>query len=245
MLTTYVVRGIKAGSIAGFAFGAYIAFVMNPLIAYAETYEETSHGSGPVVSNFITTTISVLGGILTGILLGAVVFGLTYYFLEPALPGTYRVKSFVFAAAGFITVSVSPWLVLPPQPPGIEQSLPTETRIAWYIIMMVAGALACGIAGSTYHRLKPRDNRILTVTGLIIPFVLLLVIASFGPPNQTSGTLPPTLVEVYRSIVITGQIGFWTILATIHTWLVGRNQRGDSRDPQNKLRENLTKDSLG
>lgn len=43
----YVARGHAAGGVAGLAFGLFVAFVGNPLVASAETFEG-SHGAGPV-----------------------------------------------------------------------------------------------------------------------------------------------------------------------------------------------------
>lgn len=235
MLTQYVLRGVKAGTAAGLAFGTFVAVVGNPLVRYAETFEAGGHGGYPVASEVTTGIVSVVGGVLLGILLGAVVFGLVFYFIEPAIPGRGRTKRFLLAAAGFITVSGAPWLVLPPQPPGVTQSLSTEIRITWYLIMMVAGAISCGFSGTVFNRLRPRYGRSLAVLGASIPFVLVATVAVVSPENPVSGSIPGGLVDMFRAVTVAGQVGLWFVLAGVHAWLHQREQDGESANDDRQI----------
>lgn len=230
MLTRYVLRGMKAGAVAGIAFGLFVAFVGNPLISYVETFEEGGHGGAPVISSAVTALVSVVGGVLLGILLGAVFLGAVFYFLEPAIPGEGGTKSYLLAAAGFVTVSGSPWLVLPPQPPGVEQSLPVETRIPLYLAMMIAGAMACGVSGYVFNRLRSRSGRLLAAVGAIVPIGILLIVATVAPTNSVSGPIPGELAAVFRTIMAAGQVGLWIVLASVHTWLLGRERETTATD---------------
>jgi len=119
MFRAYVERGLLAGAAGGLTFGLFVALVGNPLVhAIEEMGHDHSHGAGgheaSVVSEATTSVASIGGGVLWGLLLGTVVFGLGYYVLEPAIPGTGATKRYVLAAAGFVTVSGAPWLVSPP-----------------------------------------------------------------------------------------------------------------------------------
>lgn len=231
MLTQYVLRGMKAGTVAGIVFGLFVALVGNPLIAYAETFEGGGHhGGGPVVAGEVTTAISIAGGILLGTLLGAVVLGAVFYFFEPAVPGDGGTKSYLLAAAGFITVSGAPWLVLPPQPPGVEQALPVETRLGLYVAMMLAGAVACGLSGSLYNRLHSRYGRPLAVVSALVPFGVLLVVGTILPANPVSGPIPAGLAAVFRTIVGGGQVALWFVLASTHAWLLSRERNSGAAD---------------
>ena len=218
MLTNYVTRGLKAGLVGGIAFGLFMALVGNPLIGYAETFEHTHHHGGPVVSGAATTVVSIVGGALVGILFGAVVFGAVFYFLEPAIPGAAGTKSYVLGAAGFVTLSGTPWLVLPPQPPGVEQALAVEIRLAWYLGMMVVGALACGVAGYAYTRLRPRYGRLVGIVGSVAALVVLPIVAALAPSNAASGSIPGSLAYVFQATVAVGQVGLWFVLASAHAW---------------------------
>lgn len=230
MFTRYVTRGLKAGLVAGIAFGVFVALVGDPLVGYAETFEHGHGGGEPVVSGTITTVVSIVGGILLGILFGAVVLGAAFYFLEPAIPGVAGTKSYVLGTAGFITVSGAPWLLLPPQPPGVEQALATEVRIVWYLIMMVTGALACGLSGYAYTRLRTQYGRPPAFIGAFVMLGLIPVVAAIGPANPVSGPIPVELAYVFRTVTGVGQVGLWFVLASAHAWLCRRDgTRGADR----------------
>jgi predicted cobalt transporter CbtA len=229
MLTNYVTRGLKAGTIGGIAFGLFMALVGNPLVGYAETFEEAGHHGGPVVSGAATTVVSIVGGALVGILFGAVVFGAAFYFLEPVIPGAARTKSYLLGAAGFVTVSGAPWLVLPPQPPGVEQALPVETRLAWYLGMMVVGALVCGVVGYASTRLRPRYGRLVGSIGSVAALALLPIVAAVAPSNAASGPIPGSLAYVFQATVAVGQVSLWFVLASAHAWLEDRATESNQR----------------
>jgi predicted cobalt transporter CbtA len=236
MLTDYVLRGMKAGVVAGTVFGLFVALVGNPLIGYAETFEEGGHGGASVVPGVMTSLVSVAGGVLLGMLLGSVLLGAVFYFLEPSLPGAGATKSYLLSAAGFVTVSGAPWLVLPPQPPGVEQSLPVGTRLTLYIGMMVVGAVACGLSGYTFNRLRARFGSGFAAIGALVPLVFLLLVAMIAPTNTVSGPLPEDLATVFRTIMAAGQIALWIVLAGVHAWLLGRKGDGESaRDRRSTL----------
>lgn len=227
-----VLRGVKAGAAAGLVFGAFVALVGNPLVGYAETFESGGHGGGPAVSGVVTAIVSVAGGVLLGVLLGAVVFGLGFYLLEPAIPGTGGVKSYLLAAAGFITISGAPWLVLPPQPPGVEQALSTRVRITWYLIMMAVGALTCGLSGAVYNRLRATVGVERAVVGALVPFGLVFGVPSLAPANPVSGPITGGVADLFRAVTVTGQLGLWFVLASVHAWLGARGteERADGND---------------
>jgi len=152
MLVDYLERARPRRRDRRIAYGAYMAFVANPLIGYGRLAEggehaheagEHAHAAGEhahAVSEATTAAVSIGSGVLWGILLGGV-FALGFYFLEPALPGRGNVKAYVLAGAGFLTVSVAPWLVLPPTVPGAEQAYDPTLRIAIYVGLIAVGAV--------------------------------------------------------------------------------------------------------
>ncbi|MDL5363112.1 CbtA family protein [Halalkalicoccus sp. NIPERK01] len=237
MLATHLKRGVKAGVVAGLVFGLFMALVANPLVAFADELgherghavgEHHEHAAGEhhedhggehhdsAVSMTVTNGVSVVSGVLWGVLLGGVVFGIAYYFLEPAIPGTGGAKSYLLAAAGFVTVSGAPWLVLPPQPPGVAQTLPTETRLALYGGMMVVGAVVCLLAGFAYGRLRGAHGRITAAGIAVLPFGLLAIPVVLAPSNPVESTLPPELATGLIGITVFGQAMLWLLLAGIH-----------------------------
>lgn len=242
-LTDHLVRGLKAGAVAGGAYGLFVALIGNPLIRYAETFEHSHSGGGPVVPRAVTALISTAGGVFLGILFGVVVIGALYYFLEPAIPGTDGTKSYLLGAAGFVTVSGAPWLAIPPQPPGVEQALGVETRILWYLLMAIVGAFACGLSGYVYIRLRPRYGQAPAGLGAGLVFLSIPVVATIAPANPVSGSLPAELAFVIQAVTGLGQVGLWFVLASAHAWLLRRDRdeertgygRVDHRDPTEPL----------
>jgi len=250
MLAAYARRGLKAGLVAGLAFGLFMALVGNPLVGFAdelaheggpavetadhtaEHYEEAGHHDDPghdsagaeggehhesAVTSAVTNLVSVGSGVLWGVFLGIVVFGAGFYFLEPAIPGTGATKRIVLAGAGFLTVSGAPWLALPPHPPGVEQALPTGTRIAIYAVMMVAAAFATGAAWSLYARLGDRASGLARIAPSLTPYALLPILAVAAPTNPVTNPLPGDLSAAVTGVIVVSQAALWLALATVQT----------------------------
>ncbi|MFB6297654.1 MAG: CbtA family protein [Salinirussus sp.] len=238
MFVEYLKRGVLAGALAGLAFGVLVALVANPLVGLAEgAGHGGAHdaGGGQAHADHRSTVPAVAGhaasvasGVLWGVLLGGVVFGVAYYTFEPAIPGTGATKSYVLAAAGFLTVSGAPWLVLPPRPPGVEAALSTETRIVLYGGMMVAGALVSLLSGVAYRRLHG-DRRPVTAAAIaVLPIGLLAVPAALSPATAVAGSLPSELTAGLTGLVVFGQALLWLVLAATHARLCRSTGRSDS-----------------
>ncbi|WP_336002693.1 CbtA family protein [Halorientalis halophila] len=251
MLQPYLVRGLKAGLVAGVAFGLFVAILANPMIAAAEGlagehgyHGEDGHagddqgghhdaggaqaGESGLLSALSPPLLSVLGGVFWALLLGVVTFGLAFYFLEPAIPGTGAGKSAVAGATGFVTVSGAPWLVFPPQPPGVEAALSIDARMGLYAGLMLAGLCACLLAGYWYDRLRDR-GRGRAIAGAAVPFTLLVGLTFVLPANPGTGALPAAFVAAFRAQVLFGQVVLWTLLAGTHAWL-SRRASGPAAD---------------
>ena len=218
MATEYLERGALAGVAGGLVYGLFVATVGNSFTAGLETFEHSHGGGGPVVSELTTAAASVGGGVLWGLLFGIAVFGVAYYLFEPALPGDGPGKRLALAAGGFLVVSGAPWLVLPPQPPGVEQALPTATRLRWYAGMIVAGTLVVGLCGLAYRRTAGRQTAVRAGAPLL-PLALLVIPVFLAPANPVHGEVPAALAAAYRWTVVFGQLLLWATIAVAHNWL--------------------------
>lgn len=225
---TYLRRGALAGLAAGIAYGLFSGVVGNRLVGAAEAFE--GHAGDPAVPELVTTVGTAVAGALWGLLLGVAVFGLAYYLFEPAIPGGAELRSYLLGAAGFLTVSGAPWLVLPPQPPAVEQALPTVTRIGLYVVMTLTAALACGLAGYAYNRLRSA-GRARAIAGAVAPFALLVIPVALAPANPTTGPIPDSLAAAFRATVVAGQLGLWALMAGVHARLVRGDRSTTSREP--------------
>jgi predicted cobalt transporter CbtA len=218
MTTDHLEQGALAGVAGGLVYGLFLATVGNSFIAGLESFESGHHESAAVVSELTTAAASVGGGVLWGLLFGVGVFGVAYYLFEPALPGGTVGKRVALAAAGFLVVSGAPWLVLPPQPPGVEQALSTETRLLWYGGMMAVGALVVGLCGVAYQRAADR-HRAVTAGATVAPLALLAIPVALAPANPVHGPVPDLLAAAYRWTIVFGQALLWATIASVHAWL--------------------------
>lgn len=215
MLYEYLKRGAVAGAVGGVAYGLYIALVGNPLVEYAEKLahdhaHDQAHGAG---SEAVMHAISVGSGVALGMLFGVVVFGLAAYLFEPALPEAGG--SYLLGAAGFLTVSGVPWLVLPPAAPGVDTGMSTEAGLYLYAGLVVVGAVACLGAGAVYHRLRSADSgRGLAVLAGASVFAVVVGLAVLVAPSPTyESTLPADFEAAYSGAIVIGQLGLWGITA--------------------------------
>jgi hypothetical protein len=222
MFARYAARGLKAGAVAGVAFGLFVAFVGDPLVHLSEAVVAGHEHAGETGGVVLGSATSIVAGGLWGLLAG-LCFGVAYYVAEPALPGGADARSYLLAAAGFVTVAGAPWLVLPPQPAGIEPVLGTDARLFWYVTMLVAGALACGLALAAYSRTRSR-GRAVAVAAATVPFALPLGLAVVAPASAGVGS---TFATTYRGVVALGQVVLWGTLATAHGWLCRRPTAAD------------------
>ncbi|WP_394739820.1 CbtA family protein [Natronococcus roseus] len=228
MLYDYLRRGVQAGVIAGLAYGLFMAFVANPLSEYlhhAQHDHGHDHGHGHdhahAVAETTTAIVSVGSGVLWAIFLGGV-FAIALYFLEPALPGRGAGSAFVLAGAGFLTVSATPWLVLPPAAPGAEQLYTVELRLAIYVGLVVLGALVSIAAIGSYGRLASR-HRALGIVAATVPIVATAVVLStVAPTIVTHPELAGELVSAYQAMAALSQAAIWAILAASVNWLERR-----------------------
>lgn len=229
MLFAHLRRGLIAGGVGGVVYGLFVASVVTSLVELAESFEVGGHEAA--VSGTTTLVVSVGGGALWGLFLGLLGFGAVYYLLEPAIPGRATTRSYLLGAAGFVTVSGAPWLVLPPLPPGVEQGLPTDLRLLLYGAMMVAGTLACGAAAALYGRLADRHGRPFALAAAGVPFALLVGVSLLAPANPTSGAVPSELLVAFRWTVVFGQGALWLVLASVHAWIGGRQDGVSAGEP--------------
>ena len=224
MIWEYCRRGLLAGLVAGGAYGLFVAAIGNPLVDHVEGLAGHGHEGAGAVGEATAAAVSVGGGVLWGLLLGAL-FGVAYFLFEPAVPGSRAAKPYVLAAAGFLSVSVVPWLVLPPGVPGVEQSLPAETRLLLYAVLVVAGALLAALAVVLYGRAAPRSRGLAAAVGLAPVILAVLVVPAATPTLVATGDVPTDVVVAFRGLVALGQAGLWLLIAASFDWLARRGRR--------------------
>lgn len=233
----YLRRGVLAGAVAGLAYGLFLGFVANPLSEYVSRARH-DHGHGHehahAVSETTTAVVSVGSGVLWAIFLGGV-FALALYVFEPALPGRGTVSAFVLAGAGFLTVSVTPWLVLPPAAPGAEQLYGVETRLAIYVGLVALGAVVSAAAIVAYTHAAPRHPALGVVAGGVPIVTVAIVLPWLTPTIVTHPGLPGDLVSAYRGMAVLSQAAIWATLAATVGWLQRRDRAPETAGSNERL----------
>ena len=231
MIHDYLQRGVAAGLVAGLAYGLYMVLVANPLSGYVEAAASGHDGghaaehAGYVVSETTTAAVSAASGVLWAIFLGGV-FAVAFYFLEPALPGRGDVKAYVLAGAGFLSVSATPWLALPPAAPGAVHQYPIDSRLAAYLGFVVAGIVLSAVAIGAYNRFAQRHVGVGILAAAAPILATAVVLSILTPTVATHPTLPADLVAAYRGLVVLSQAALWLLIAGTFT----RLQRWNSTD---------------
>ncbi|PSP85813.1 cobalamin cluster protein [Halobacteriales archaeon QS_6_64_34] len=218
MQSSHIQRGIVSGTATGIAYSLYMLFVGNPLSSYIEhvTHGHThgSGNSGKIVSEAITAAISASSGLLWGILLGGV-FGVIMFLFEPGLPGSERIRSYVLAVGGFLTVSGIPWMVLPPAVPGAVYQYPVETRMRAYFGLALIGAVTFAAAVSIYKYTTRRHIGIRILAGTVPVLAVATVLSVATPTITTFPDIPADLVAAYQALTIFTQLGMWILIAAL------------------------------
>ncbi|WP_247731006.1 CbtA family protein [Halovivax limisalsi] len=233
MLETSLKRGVLAGLVAGIPYGLYVALVASPLLGYVEAVggshgHEHVHGDGHAgaaehagaVSDLTGTIVSAAGGVLWAILLASAL-AVAYFVLEPALPGRGAVKAFVLGAAGFVSLSVVPWLVLPPTAPGAAASVGVDARLAIYAGLVGVGLLTSGAAIVGYRRVRSR-GRLPAVAVALLPVCLVMgTLAAAAPTIVSQPAVDAALLAAVQGAAAVSQGALWAGIAGAYAGLSG------------------------
>jgi hypothetical protein len=222
----YLKRGVLAGGVAGGAYGLFLAVVANPLIeSIHQLQHDHSHAAGEstaIVAESTTNIVSVGGGLLWGIFLGGL-FALAFFLLEPAVPGSRAVKPYLLSGMGFLTVSVTPWLVLPPATPASEQLYSVDVRLAVYGGLVLVGAAISVAAVELYRRTAARHQLLRIGAGLVPIVGTIILLPLLAPPTVSHPGLSTDLVVTFQAMVAVGQAGIWLLIAATFGWLQQRD----------------------
>jgi len=245
MVFEYLKRGLIAGTLAGVVYGLFMAFVGNPMTQFLHDWGHDhahghdhghSHESAHAVAESTTALISIGSGLLWAIFLGGL-FAVALFVFEPALPGTNTAKAGLLAGVGFFSISVTPWLVVPPAAPGAENLYGINIRLAIYGALVGVGLVASAVSITVYKR-TVENGRLLAGVAAGLPLFGLVVLVSVVTPTVVSHPeLPADLVGAYQAMVVLSQAAIWAIIATTYNWLTRRKSSVQSIPTQRPQHE--------
>jgi len=149
-LLTFVGRGGLAGACAGLVSGLVSLVIGGPLLDRAIALEESAgaHGGGAeeVFSRDTQQVGLLVASLLIGVSLG-LLFGVLYWYLHKKdLSKDPWGRSMRLAAAGFLGVSLLPFLRFPANPPGIGDAATVDVRNAVWLASIVISVAAVALA---------------------------------------------------------------------------------------------------
>jgi hypothetical protein len=173
--------------------------------AIAEPFTRGEQQGGMVVGELVLG--SGLGLLLAG---AALVAG-------PAFIGPARRGWLLLVAAGAWAFLVLPAIAYPAFPPGVESSLPIETRQLSYLGLVGAGALGAVLARLAWLRLAGRLRVPVTLVALLLPAVLAVILL---PGEHAATAIDDGLLLRFRAAAIGSQAVFWAVAALAGLWLI-------------------------
>ncbi len=169
-----IFSGLLAGAVGGGVAWIFALIFAEPLIDRAIAYEDgraaaqealdraagfqvPAETGGDVVSRGVQSTVGLgLGLVAFGLALGAL-FAVTY---TVCLGRTGRIRArqlaLLVAAAGFVTVSLIPFLKYPANPPAASNDDTIDDRTGLFLLTLMIGVLAAVVATAAGQRLQVR-----------------------------------------------------------------------------------------
>ncbi|WP_117209782.1 CbtA family protein [Allorhizocola rhizosphaerae] len=170
-LLSLVGRGGLAGACAGLASGLVSLLMGGPLLDRAIALED-SHGGDEVFSRDTQQVGLLVAAVLIGVSLG-LIFGVLYWYLhkKDLLKDPWG-RSMRLAGAGFLGVSLLPFLRFPANPPGIGDADTVDTRNAVWLAAVVISVAAIALAWRIAAPGQP--VRQLAAAGVVVAGLALL-----------------------------------------------------------------------
>jgi len=208
--------GVSGGLISGAALGGLLLLFLTPLILEAETYEVRIPDSHPLISRNVVHFWTFAGAIMLGILC-SIIFTFTYTMVQHRIPvENAQFKGLILALNSFLVAVFIPSLYLPPNPPGIETSLPVMTRQSIFFAIIIAGILASIAFWTIYSRLSLKDNPMFGLSIGAFAFVAIIItVFLLVPSNSNIPSIPSDLLWKYRIESIGAMFAFWVIMGVV------------------------------
>jgi hypothetical protein len=190
-------RGGLAGACAGLVSGLFSLVFAEATIDRAIELEHGQHGGGAElftrnVQHAGLVVASVLAGVAIGILYG-VVYAMVHRRDPQADPWA---RALGLAGAGFLGVSVLPFLRYPANPPGAGDPATIDARTAAWLAAIVIGLATVAAAGEVRSRLRSSaPMRDLATAGVVLLGVVTVFLLP-APPDEVHA--PAGLLWTFR-----------------------------------------------
>ena len=206
-----------AGLVAGLVAALFVTLAAEPSIEEAIQIEAAAvHGHGDdreLVSRDVQRGAGLFAAYaLTGAGFG-VLFASAFVLLGSRPPDPFR-RALVAGAVLAGTLTVSPWLKYPPNPPAVGHPDTLGRRQLLYVTLLVLTAVVAVVAVRLSRRLRDvgwDDARRITAVAAAVALPLLVAYGLLpGAPDRVD--VPATLVWRFRLASLGGNLALWTVL---------------------------------
>lgn len=226
---------LRAGAVSGAAGGVALAAV---LLLFGEgpigtaVSREGAHTHEELFSRGTQQAGGALVAVLFGVAVGlvfSVVFASTRHRLGL---GTDTSRSLAVAAAGFVSVTLVPFVLYPPNPPGVGGGASVGVRTWAYLTAMGWSVVALVAAVKVARGLRRRGvaQQPALVAGAVAHLVLVLVAALALPDRVPAEDLPAELVWDLRLASLLGAAALWGTVGLVFPWAAAAALRGATRE---------------
>ncbi len=226
---------VLAGLVGGLAAAAWNGAVGESVLGTAIRLEEAGAEHVSAVAAPFTRGEQqggmVVGELVLGAGLGLLLAGAALIAGQSFLGSTRRAW-LGLVAAGAWSLLVLPAIKYPALPPGVESSLPIETRQLSYLALVGAGALGAVLGRLAWLRLNGRLRPVAVLLAIALPAGLAMLLL---PGEQTINSIDAGLLLRFRAAAIGGQALFWALTALAGLWLLEHHLGGGFRSIRDRL----------
>jgi hypothetical protein len=220
MTRSFLIRGLLVGLLAGAVAFVVAHFLGEPSVAAAIAVEESGHAAEHAAGHpeeLVSRDVQSSLGLLTALLLFGAALGGLFGIGAATAQGRLgrlgaRATSALLALAGFVTVSLVPFLKYPANPPAVGDPSTIGRRSGLYFAMLALSLLFAVAAVWVGRRLRTQSTWNRCLAGVATFVVLVAVAYAVLPAVDEVGTFPADVLWRFRLGSLATQLAVWTTL---------------------------------
>jgi hypothetical protein len=158
----------------------------------------------------------VVGELVLGAGLGLLLAGAALV-AGSAFLGPARRAWLALAAIGAWAFLALPAIAYPAFPPGVESSLPIQTRQLSYLALVGTGVLGAVLARLAWLRVAGRLRPAVALVAFVLPPLLAVLLL---PGEHAASPIDDGLLTRFRAAAVVSQAVFWALVALAGLWLL-------------------------
>jgi hypothetical protein len=239
----FLVRGLLAGLLAGFAAFLVAHQAGEPPVDRAIAIEEAGHAADPGHAHAEDSTVvsrsnQQTWGLATGSLAIGIALGGLVALVSAGVVGrlgrlTPGQSTAVVAAVGFVSVALVPFLKYPSNPPSVGHASTIGDRTAYYFVFQLISLAVAVAVVALAARLWESIGAFEAVVAAAAAYVVVLAVAGHLMPTVNEvGDFPADTLWYFRRASLLTLLTLWGVLGVAVTGMVrtlGERSRAEAR----------------